>query len=631
MTQDRHSFRALSHPFANFVIQVPHAAMASLLAASLVGVLEVVLLALLSGNGRNLLALLWAVVAYGLLGLLIGLALGVMIALLPRRVNAYAVTWALVFAGLGLLVTRYRLYRDLFHEGIRTFSAQGLLFNGGLLLAFAALLVLLLWLWRRPALQRLARPLGSLALFGGVVVAAGIIAFLTRPRDALAISPTGIPPGLEQTPNVILIGVDTLRADRLSCYGYTESETPHIDALAADGLRYAEMTAQASWTKPSFATMFTSLYPSSHTATGKPHRLPQAVTTLAEVLAAGGYHTGGFADNPSISAAFGFDQGFADYVYLEPDYFFLGNEAASQTALYQVLRRAWAMVSGRRIYPQNFYQEAAVVNERALHWLAASKNTRFFLFLHYMDPHDPYFEHPYNGVGYARASNQNPDPALAPTFSDLYDGEVRYLDERLGELFDWLKAEGLYDDALIVLTGDHGEEFQEHGGWWHGQTLYQELIAVPLVVKLPDNARAGSAVTDLARSLDIAPTVLDVAGLPVPEAMMGRSLVGDTAPPAYAFAEEDHEGNVLHSVRSASHKLILANADNPRGLPAEELFDLGADPGEQQNLFAAQPERAQALRQTLREIVTLALERAVAGEAGELDASLQEKLHDLGY
>jgi arylsulfatase A-like enzyme len=430
---------------------------------------------------------------------------------------------------------------------------------------------------------------------------------------------------------VILIGVDTLRADRLSCYGYAESETPHIDALAADGLRYAEMTTQASWTKPSFATIFTSLYPSSHTATGKPHRLPLAVTTLAEVLAAGGYHTGGYADNPSISPAFGFDQGFADYLYLEPSYLFLGNESASQTALYQILRRVWAMLSGQRIYVQNFYQDAAVVNRHALDWLQANKGTRFFLFLHYMDPHDPYLEHPYNGVGHARASDQNPDPALAPTLSRLYDGEVRYLDEHLGQLFDWLRDEGLYDDALIVLTADHGEEFQEHGGWWHGQTLYQEQIAVPLIVKLPGNAQAGSVVTDLTRSLDIAPTILDVVGVPAPDAMMGQSLVGDAEPPAYAFAEEDHEGNVLHTLRTPTHKLILANADNPRGLPTEELFDLSADPREQQNLFAAQAEQAQALRQVLREVVTVALERAVAGEVGDLDASLQEKLRDLGY
>jgi arylsulfatase A-like enzyme len=198
-------------------------------------------------------------------------------------------------------------------------------------------------------------------------------------------------------------------------------------------------------------------------------------------------------------------------------------------------------------------------------------------------------------------------------------------------LFDWLKAQGLYDDALIILTGDHGEEFQEHGGWWHGQTLYQEQVAVPLIVKYPSSAGAGSVNGDLVQSLDIAPTVLDVAGVPIPQAMMGRSLQGDTEPPVFAFAEEDHEGNFLHSLRSASHKLILANADNPRGLPAEELFDLVADPGEQQDLVAAEPGLGQDLRDGLRQVLTFALERAVEGEGGALDAGMQEQLRNLGY
>jgi arylsulfatase A-like enzyme len=607
---------------------------AGLIAGGLVGLGEVILLATLGGSVYNLHAMLWAVVAYALLGSLTGLVVAAIYALLRHEPDAkatYTLSWAATFSGLGLFITRYRLYRDLFHESIRTFSLHGLLFNGGLLLAFAGLFFLFYWLWQRPALRSLTGLKGSGAALALLIVTAAAVSFSTRPTKAFSTPPKGIPPGLEDAPNVILIGVDTLRADRLSCYGYTASATPSLDALAADGVRYAAMTAQASWTKPSFATILTSLYPSSHRAIGKPHRLPEAVNTLAEVLAASGYHTGGIVDNVSISAAFGFDQGFADYIYLEPAYLFAADEAASQIALYQALRRVWAMASGGRIYVQNFYQDATVVNRHAVDWLKANKGTRFFLFLHYMDPHDPYFEHPYDGRGYSRASNQNPDPALAPTFSRLYDGEVRYVDEQLGQLFAWLKAEGLYDQTLIVLTGDHGEEFQEHGGWWHGQTLYQELIAVPLIIKYPAGARAGTTVTDLARSLDIAPTILDVAGVPTPEAMMGRSLWSATEPPPYVFSEEDFEGNDLHALRAPDYKLILANADNPRGLPAEELFDLAADPGEQSDLSAVQPDQAQSMRAALRQVLTFALERAVASEVGSLDASLQQKLHDLGY
>ncbi|MFC2046278.1 sulfatase [Chloroflexota bacterium] len=617
---------------------------AGLLAGAFAGLVEVLLLAAIGGDLSRLHALLWALVGYGLLGLLMGLFLGAVIFFLrPNSDGAtvYAFVWAAVFSLLGLFVVRYRLYRDLFHEGIRTFSPQGMIFHAALLVVFGALFLLFFWLWRRPALRPLTEARAGGAAFALLIVLGGVVGFVTGPADSLATAPEGIPPGLESAPNIILIGVDTLRADRLSSYGYTASRSPQIDALAGDGVRYAATTAQASWTKPSFATIFTSLYPSSHTATGKPHRLPQAVTTLAEVLSASGYHTGGFADNPSISASFGFDQGFADYRYLEPDYLLGGNEAASQLALYQVLRRARAMISGESIYVRHFYQDASVVNHHALDWMQVNRDTRFFLFLHYMDPHDPYFDHPYNGYGHARASDQNPDPSLATEFSSLYDGEVRYLDENLGELFDWLKAEGLYDEALVVLTSDHGEEFQEHDGWWHGQTLYQEQIDVPLIIKYPAAAMQGvsgdssaapaAVVNDLVQSLDIAPTILDVAGVPAPETMMGRSLWSVTEPVSYTFSEEDHEGNVLQAMRTSTHKLILANPDNPRGLPAEALFDLIADPEEQRNLAASQPDQIGVLRGALDQLHALAREQAVAGETGSLDAAVQERLRDLGY
>jgi arylsulfatase A-like enzyme len=248
-----------------------------------------------------------------------------------------------------------------------------------------------------------------------------------------------------------------------------------------------------------------------------------------------------------------------------------------------------------------------------------------------MDPHDPYFEHPYNGRGYARAGNQNPDPALAPTFSQLYDGEVRYLDEYLGQLFAWLKAQGLYDETLIVFTADHGEEFQEHGGWWHGTTLYEEQIGVPLIVKYPGSARAGTVVIDLARSLDIAPTILDVAGLEVPEEMMGRSLWSETEAPYFVFAEEDHEGNLLRSLHTLTDKLILANPDNPRGLSPTELFDLESDPGEQVNLADRATGIVGEMTEWLDGMEALARSNAVEAEAAGLDPDVEEQLRNLGY
>jgi arylsulfatase A-like enzyme len=613
---------------------------AGLLAGALIGVGEALTLAWSTAQSQNLSAALYAAIAYGLLGLLGGLGLGLLGALLAtlrpmvrlkqaEPATTYALCWALLFTGLGLVVGRYRLMRDLFHEHLRTFSPQGLLFHAGLL-AGGALLFCLLWLlWRRAArrLPSMTCWWGGLAAFVVVVALAGALSFIVQPSS----STTADGASSDQRPNIILIGVDTLRADRMSCYGYAQQTSPHMDALAADGVRYEHMIAQSSWTKPSFATIFTALYPSSHQAVYKPDRLPGAVTTLAEVLSAAGYRSGGLANNINIAPHFGFDQGFDDYEFLAPDYDFWASASSSQLAIYQIARRVRVRLSGDAIRFQDFYQDAAVVNREALAWLEAHRESNFFLFLHYMDPHDPYFEHPYNGRGYARARDQNPDPALAPTFSALYDGEVRYLDEHLGRLFDWLKANGLYDDALIVLTADHGEEFQEHGGWWHGTTLYEEQIRVPLIVKYPGNAQAGTVVTDLARSLDIAPTILDVTGLAIPGTMMGRSLWSDTEPPSYVFSEEDHEGNVLRSLRTLSDKLILANSDNPRGLPETVLFNLLDDPEEQNNLEAQAPALVGEMKALLEGIEALARAHAVGAETVELDPDVEEQLRNLGY
>jgi arylsulfatase A-like enzyme len=612
--------------------------MAGLLAGALVGVSEVLGLVLGTGQKKNLSAAPYAAMAYGLLGMSGGLGLALVGALLAATfrfeidpASTYAVCGALLLAGLAVVVGRYRLNRDLFREHLRMFSPRGLLFHAGLLAGGVVLFVLLRLTggWVAQWLPSITQWQGGVVAFLVVLAIAGGFASAARPSSSVGTA-AGIPPSLVDRPNVILIGLDALRADRLGCYGYKEI-TPRMDALAADGVRYDRTTVQSSWTKPSFATILTSLYPSAHRAVSKSDRLPRSVTTLAQVLGAAGYRTGGFANNINIAPHFGFDQGFDEYQFLAPDYHFGASASSSQLAIYQIARRVRAKLSGGHLRFQDFYQDAAVVNREAMAWLKANRENRFFLFLHYMEPHDPYFEHPYSGRGYARASNQNPDPALAPTFSELYDGEVRYLDEHLGQLFDWLKAEGMYDQTLIVLTSDHGEEFQDHGGWWHGQTLYEEQIWVPLIIKYPGNARAGTTVTDLVCSLDIAPTILGATGLAIPETMMGRSLWSPTDPPRSVFAEEDHEGNVLRSLQTGTDKLILANPDNPRGLPTTALFSLERDPGEQDNVADQFPAIVSEMTAWLNQAEAFAQGHAVQAEAVEIDPQVEERLRSLGY
>lgn len=623
-------------------------ATAGALGGAYVGVVEVLLLCSLKGSPRDLEALLYAVIAYGALGFLGGLGLGLLGGLWCvwrkpgwARASFWAAYATLVFAPPMLFVMRYRVNRDALGEN-PTYTGGAI----GLLVLFITLflvaLLSLTWWYalRQTARSRfrdgLTRPLGSLGLYALVVVVAALLSYgpaLAASLQGGSSGPAGIPPDLREEPNVVFIMVDTLRADRLSCYGYTDNQTPHVDSLARDGIRYTQMGAQASWTKPSVATQLTSLYPSSHQAIRKPDLLPSDVLMLPEVLQERGYRTAGFANNVNVAPTFNFDQGYDEYVFLEPSYHFFASESSSQLAVYQGLRQINERFLVRGKYPQYFYQPAEVVNDHVLRWLETNKDSRFFLFVHYMDPHDPYFAHPFDGQGLARVADPNPDPSQAGVISNLYDGEVTYLDDHLGDLIDYLKAQGLYDDALIVLTGDHGEEFYEHGGWWHGTTLYEEQLAVPLIIKYPGGAHAGVVDDELARSLDLAPTILDVAGLAVPEVFQGLSLLPDTDTPRaeVIFAEEDHEGNVLQSIRTAHRKLVVANEDNPRGLPSVELFDLRVDPGEENNLAAGEPDTVQLLRAALDRIVAFAEASAVAGQTGELDAATRERLRQLGY
>lgn len=611
------------------------------LALVLLGMGEAAYLALANHNAAFLAALPYAALLYGLIGLLGGASLGIALwALLraesPDQQAGRSARWSagLLLAAVGFVVARYRVIRDLFEEQLQTLSLAGALVHLALLAAALALLGAALLLGRSLARTRTGRFLnrgGSFLVLPVLLLGALLAAAIVQPRSAPGTTRAALPPDLRGRPNILLIGVDTLRADRLSCYGYSQQTSPHIDALAADGVLYRNALAQSSWTRPSFATILTSLYPSSHTAIGKADRLPQGALTLAEVLQAAGYRTAGLVDNINIAPLFGFDQGFDTYTYLEPDLPLGASDVSSELALYQAARRAYYMVAGGKVVVQEYYQDAATVTAAAKAWLADHPDERFFLFLHYMDPHDPYMEHPYSGVGYARASDQNPDPSLAATFSALYDGEVRYVDTYLGELWAFLQEAGLYDNTLIVLTGDHGEEFQEHGGWWHGQTLYEEQLRVPLIVKYPGGARAGTVVEEYARTLDVAPTVVDAAGLAVPATWQGRSLWSDTAPPAYLFAEEELEGNVLRSVQQGDYKLILANRDNPRGLPAEALYNLGADPSERVNRAPEETAWAATLREVLGRAQAEALEQRLQAEEGTIDEEAEELLRKLGY
>jgi arylsulfatase A-like enzyme len=243
-------------------------------------------------------------------------------------------------------------------------------------------------------------------------------------------------------------------------------------------------------------------------------------------------------------------------------------------------------------------------------------------------------EHPYNGVGYSRAAHIKPDPSEAERLRKLYDGEISFWDEHFGKLVTELKRRGLYDALTIVITADHGEEFMEHGGFWHGTSLYDEQLHVPLFIKLPHGERAGSTVSHWVESVDVMPTLLSLQKLTIPEHVQGIDAFRGKQ---QTFAEESHEGNVLKATRVSegghAWKLIGANADNPRGLKERELYRIDVDPKELENL-AGKDQPALARREAELETASTQA-RTGALKAREVDISMdqaaQERLKNLGY
>jgi arylsulfatase A-like enzyme len=359
--------------------------------------------------------------------------------------------------------------------------------------------------------------------------------------------------------------------------------------------------------------------------------LPGDVTTIAESMREAGYRTSGFVTNINIAPSFNFQQGFDEYSYLAPAFFFDATDSGSKLALYSAMRLVREKFLSKTKYVENYYQDANTVNEDSLPWLEKAADDPFFVVIHYMDPHDPYFEIPYNGRAVARVKTPHPAPERAGELRDLYVQNIEYLDGFLVRLTDALKDNDLYDNTLIAFTADHGEEFYEHEGWWHGTTLFDEQIHVPLIVKLPKGVRAGTRVSDLARLLDVAPTMLAGVGVARPSAWQGSDLFGDESAPSAVYAEEDHEGNVLESIRTADWKLVLANEGNPRGLDPVALYDLKADPGEHENVAGQMADRVAELKGNLEALRSMAGSQAVTGVTGDIDEAAAERLRALGY
>jgi arylsulfatase A-like enzyme len=623
----------------------PLAAFAGILAGICAGIIEILIITRLGATPANFSGLLFAAVAYGIFGGLLGLILNLILQILPLhrekkqdRVLLGSTLFSAAFAAILFLIFLFRAFRDFHAERVRYLEPLGLLTIA--ILLFGAFLVFLLvrFFTTRIApgfLHRLLRPVGFMFTTALIIIIGVILRHSFAGETEVVKAPFSADrqAEIQDKPNVLMIMLDAQRADRLGCYGGDEAAaTPNMDALAKDGRLFLHAYSQASHTKPSTASLLTSRYPTEHHAIHKTEALPPGVVTLAEILGEAGYYCGGIVSNVNLAPVYNFQQGFHEYTYLPPKFLFGANEAASRLVIYGVLRLI-RMKLVKSIYVDHFYRSGEVVTSYFDDFFRRNQDQRFFLFLHYMDPHDPYFEHPYNGHGYSRAVMPNPDPKYVQPFKDLYRQDVEYTDGWIGHVMDRLKSAGLYDKTLVVLTADHGEEFYEHQGWWHGTTLHEEQIHIPLIIKLPAVADSLHRDPHLARSVDVAPTILSAVGITPPEVMRGRDLFapvsGDFVPEV--FSEADHEGNVVQMLRVGSWKYIKTNPENPRHRPPVQLFNISDDPFEVKNLASERPELAadfEAQLQTLYADITAARE---AGAEQTMDRATQERLRALGY
>ena len=397
-------------------------------------------------------------------------------------------------------------------------------------------------------------------------------------------------PPLRVSGPIVLVSIDTLRADRLPAYGYDGVATPAIDRLAADGVLFERAYSHSPQTLPAHVSMFTGLLPVEH---GVRDNLGFAVgperTLLPELLAPLGYRSAAVVSSYVLRKGAGLARAFDTYDDRLP-------QAPSDASSAQVQRDGGDSL------------------EAAARWLDenAHADSPFFLFLHLYEPHTPY-------APPERFSRYEP-----------YDGEIAYADEIVGDLFDSLRRRGLYEDALIVLLSDHGEGLGDHGEQEHGVFLYDEAIQVPLVVKLPGGRGAGRRVSVPVQHIDLLPTLLDLTGAPAPDGLRGRSLrpllagEGEGWPERHMYAEalypRYHFGwSELYAVTTDRYRYILA--------PREELYDLIADPGERENLASRRARTARDLRAALDELRGDGALRTPAAVSGD---TLQ-RLRSLGY
>ena len=444
-------------------------------------------------------------------------------------------------------------------------------------------------------------------------------------------------PNAKRPPDIVLVTIDSLRADHLGCYGYPKPTSPVIDRLANEGVRFETAISTSSWTLPSHAALFTGLYDSTHGVVRSDLALPSSARTLAEILRDAGYQTAGFYGGPYLHPVFGLAQGFEHYESCMA----ISAELKPEDALKKVLDRddesSHSDVTGPRTV-------AAV--ERYL--ASARSDQPLFLFVHLWDVHYDYeppaeyvqrFDPDYTGDLDARNYAHNkrihegmPARDLQHVIA-LYDGKIAFTDANLGRILDAYSAHRDLDDAVLIVTSDHGEEFFEHRGKGHQRSLFDEVVHVPLIVRWPAELPGRRVVASQVRTVSVLPTLATIAAAKEPLHGPGRDLGpllrGETRDPVPALCELAVDGIDLAALRTRELKVVdVLRAKQSFGL------DLTTDPLERAPLAPQLPAVARALTTLTQErekARALGRELQLAPRKIVLDSALRDTLHGLGY
>lgn len=474
--------------------------------------------------------------------------------------------------------------------------------------------------------------------------------------------------------NVLVYVLDALRADHVSCYGYGRDTTPTIDRLADEGIRYASCFSPATWTKPVGASLLTGAYPPLHGTRTREDVFDADVTRLPEVLSEAGFRTVGFSTMGNVSASIGYGRGFDTYydLYKDPD---IVRKRRSQDTASEAL--------DHETVDSIALPRAEDLTARLTEWLRANADEDFFAFCWSIEPHVPY-DPPEQYRGYTDSDYDGAVDGERETLPEveseedlehlkaLYDGCVEYNDSELGGIVETLEALGIYDETIVVVLGDHGDAFDEHGRLTHGHLPYDELIHVPLVVKPAVNhGHDSQVVEEMISIVDVAPTLLNSVGMDDrPETVQGRVLPpfgpnGSSAPvfaetqardiyPSFysvrterwKYMEVDRPSRSLETVLAMLRQvyrrgLLWQVLRNPgyylkryRHRENRFLYDLEADPNENENLVAKYPEKAHELRTRLEDWIERGEqlhERLSRFGDLDIDSETTEQLRQLGY